>query len=147
MSSVLYNESVVSDFCFPGTIEQIQVPWPPSAPGKSLVPKEWQVPDLCTRLPLPLQHMPAVVPTRQSVGARAATAQAMPPPTRRARQPRARDIMLDFNVTRSDMATIYMSPDPYFEAFEEQLNLQHVNLTKHATAGLELYESSGRVYL
>ena len=55
--------------------------------------------------------------------------------------------MLDFDITRRDMATIYMSPDPYFEAFEEQLNLQHGTLTKHATAGLELYESSGRVYL
>ena len=40
-----------------------------------------------------------------------------------------------------------MSPDPYFEAFEELLNLQHVNLNKHATAGLELYESLGRMYL
>ena len=55
--------------------------------------------------------------------------------------------MLDFDVTRWDMAMIYMSPDPYFEAFEEQLSLQHVNLMKHNTAGLELYESAGRVFL
>ena len=55
--------------------------------------------------------------------------------------------MLDFDVTRRDMEMIYMSPDPYFEAFEERLNVQHVNLTKHHTAGLELYESSGRVFL
>ncbi len=40
-----------------------------------------------------------------------------------------------------------MSPDPYFEAFEETLNVQHVNLKKHHTAGMELYESSGRVFL
>ena len=40
-----------------------------------------------------------------------------------------------------------MSPDPYFEAFEEKLNVQRVNLKKHHTAGLELYESSGRVFL
>ncbi len=83
-SGVLYDDSMVSDFCLPDTIEQIQVPWPPSAPGKLLVPKEWEVPDLCTWLPIPLQHMPAVVPTRRSVGARAATAQAIPLPTRRA---------------------------------------------------------------
>ena len=55
--------------------------------------------------------------------------------------------MLDFYVTRRDMAMIYMSPDPYFEAFEEKLNVQHVNLKKHHTAGLELYESLGRVFL
>ena len=40
-----------------------------------------------------------------------------------------------------------MSPDPYFDAFEEILGLQHVNLRKHDTAGLAVTESSGRVYL
>ena len=146
-SGVLYDESVVSDFCLPGTIEQVQVPWPPCAPSTSLTPKEWQVPDLCTRLPLPLPHMSMVVPTRRSVGARAATAHATAPTPRRLRPPQARDMMLDFNVTRRDMAMIYMSPDPYFEAFEEKLNVQNVNLKKHPTACLELYESSRRMFL
>ena len=40
-----------------------------------------------------------------------------------------------------------MSPDPYFEAFEEKLNVQNVNLKKHPTACLELYESSRRMFL
>jgi hypothetical protein len=142
-----YDESVVSEFRLPGTVKKIQVPWPPCAPGISIAPKEWQVPDMCTRLPLPLPNMPVVVPTRRLVGARAATAHATAPTPRRARPPRARDIMLDFNVTRRDMEMVYMSPDPYFEAFEETLHVQHVNLKKHATAGLELYESSGRVFL
>ena len=91
--------------------------------------------------------MPVVVPTRRSAGARAATAHATAPTLHRARPPWARDIMLDFDVTRRDMAMVYMSPDPYFDAFEETLNVQHVNLKKHTTAGLELYESSGRVFL
>ncbi len=69
------------------------------------------------------------------------------PIPRRARPPQARDIMFDFDVTRRDMEMIYMSPDPYFEAFEEELNVQHVNLNTHHTAGFELYESSGRVFL
>ena len=34
-SAVLYNGSVVSAFCLPVTIKQIQVPWPPSAPGQA----------------------------------------------------------------------------------------------------------------
>ena len=63
-TGVLYDESVVSEFCLPGTIKQVQVPWPPCAPGKLLTLKEWQVPDVCTRLPLPLPHMLVVVPTR-----------------------------------------------------------------------------------
>ncbi len=40
-----------------------------------------------------------------------------------------------------------MSPDPYFDAFEEVLQLKHANLQKHSTAGLSLYESNGRVHL
>ncbi len=108
-SGVLYDESVVSDFRPPGTIEQVQVPWPPCAPNKSLTPKEWQVPDVCTRLPLPLHHMPMVVPARHSVGARAAKAHATAPIPRRARPPRARDIMFDFDVTRRDMEMIHVS--------------------------------------
>jgi hypothetical protein len=88
-----------------------------------------------------------VVPARHSVGARAAKAHATAPIPHRARPPWAWDIMFDFDVTRRDMEMIYMSPDPYFEAFEEELNVQHVNLNKHHTAGLELYESSGRVFL
>jgi len=55
--------------------------------------------------------------------------------------------MQDFNITREDMAMVYMSPDPYFDAFEERLLLQHVNLSKHSTAGLGLYESDGRIFL
>ena len=42
---------------------------------------------------------------------------------------------------------IYMSPDPYFDAFEEVLDLRHANLNTHTTAGLELTESNGRVHL
>jgi hypothetical protein len=42
---------------------------------------------------------------------------------------------------------IYMSPDPYFDAFEHPMDLRKVDLTKHATAGLNLYETDGRIYL
>ena len=42
---------------------------------------------------------------------------------------------------------IYMSPDPYFDAFEHPMDLRKVDLTKHATAGLNLYEADGRIYL
>ena len=55
--------------------------------------------------------------------------------------------MLDFDITKGDMAMVYMSPDLYSDAFEEVIGLQHVNINKHNTAGLEVRESSGRVYL
>ncbi len=40
-----------------------------------------------------------------------------------------------------------MSPDPYFKAFEEVIDLRKFNLTKHCTAGLCLAHSDGHLYL
>ncbi len=36
-----------------------------------------------------------------------------------------------YNITWNDMAMIYMSPDPYFEAFEEVIDMTHFDLNKH----------------
>jgi hypothetical protein len=55
--------------------------------------------------------------------------------------------MLAFDISKSDMATIYMSPDPYFTAFEQPLDLRQFDLAKHPTAGLSLYENGGRLHL
>ena len=42
---------------------------------------------------------------------------------------------------------VYMSPDPYHDAFEQTVDLRKFDLTKHATGGLSLYERDGRVHL
>ena len=42
---------------------------------------------------------------------------------------------------------VYMSPDPYHDAFEQTLDLRKFDLTKHATGGLSLYVRDGRVHL
>jgi hypothetical protein len=124
----------------------MSVPWPPVA-TLPLKEKGWSVPVECTRIPLPLRHTPMVTTGPRQVGAKAAFAQAPISPARRARVPCAWDIMLDFDISRTDMSMIYMSPDPYFDAFEEILQLKHANLQKNATAGLTLYESNGHVHL
>jgi hypothetical protein len=36
------------------------------------------------------------------------------------------------------MATVYMSPDPYFEAFEEVIDLRKFDLHTHCTAAYAL---------
>jgi hypothetical protein len=51
------------------------------------------------------------------------------------------------DVSHSNMAMIYTSPDPFFEAFEQPINLRDFNLNNHPTAGLSLYECNGRVFL
>jgi hypothetical protein len=55
--------------------------------------------------------------------------------------------MMEYDIGRNDMAMVYMSPDPYFDAFEQPLDIRHFDLTKHATVGLSLYEKSGQLYL
>ncbi len=59
----------------------------------------------------------------------------------------ASDIVTEFMLSKKDMTTLYMSPDPYFEAFEEVINLRKFNLKKHRMAGLCLAHSDGRLYL
>jgi hypothetical protein len=45
------------------------------------------------------------------------------------------------------MVTIYMSPDPYFDAFVKPINLRKADLSCHWTAGLKLFEQNGRLVL
>jgi hypothetical protein len=40
-----------------------------------------------------------------------------------------------------------MSPDPFFDSFEEELDLRKWSFDKHRTAGLSLVFHNGRVYL
>ena len=46
-----------------------------------------------------------------------------------------------------DLTTVYMSPDPYFEAFEEIIDLRKYDLAKHRTAGLCLIHYDNRLFL
>ncbi len=53
-----------------------------------------------------------------------------------------------FDVGASDMAMIYMSPDPYFvEAFKQPVNFHKFDPGKHPTLGLSLYKALVRLYL
>jgi hypothetical protein len=45
------------------------------------------------------------------------------------------------------MTTVYMSLDPYFEAFEEIINLRKFDLAKHRTAGLCLAHSDNHLFM
>jgi hypothetical protein len=45
------------------------------------------------------------------------------------------------------MATVYMSPNPYFDMFVEPIDLRKVDLTLHQTAGLKLFERNGHLIL
>jgi hypothetical protein len=55
--------------------------------------------------------------------------------------------MSEYDIGRHNMAMIYMSPDPYFDAFEQPLDLRHFDYATHPTAGMSLYVNTGRLYL
>jgi hypothetical protein len=57
------------------------------------------------------------------------------------------NIVTENLIGKQDMATIYMSPDPYYEAFKEVIDLRKFDLHKHRTAGLCLAHSDKRLYL
>ena len=50
------------------------------------------------------------------------------------------------DISRKDVEMIYLSPDPYENAFEEILDLCLFNPTKHATAGLYCEAKNNRVF-
>jgi hypothetical protein len=85
--------------------------------------------------------------TRITITAKAARAQSSPGQPCQPRRPRAVDFMTEYDIGRNNIAMVYISPDPYFDVFEQPLDIRNFDLNKHATAGLSLYEKSGRLYL
>jgi hypothetical protein len=59
----------------------------------------------------------------------------------------AAKLVTQYLISSKDMATIYMSPDPYHQAFEEELNLRKFDLSRHKTAGLSFVEHNNRLIL
>jgi hypothetical protein len=116
------------------TTGSASVPLPPSmAPGTKT--SKWYVPARSRMLLLPPQE--TALP-RPIVAAAARVRVSVTPDT---------TIASEFNITKDDMAMIYMSPDPFFHTFEEDLDLQKWSFDKHRTAGLSLVVHNGRVYL
>ena len=59
----------------------------------------------------------------------------------------AAEVMSEYSIGVYDMATVYISPDPFYGAFEEDLDLRKFNLSKHSTAGLNFMEKGQRLFL
>jgi hypothetical protein len=54
---------------------------------------------------------------------------------------------LSYGVSATDVAQIYMSPTPYNDAFEEELDLRKINFTLHRTAGMSFIPQDTRLIL
>ncbi len=112
--------------------------WPPMAPFDKGNTK-WSAPPMSPHLHLPLRTLTVEAP--RPTWARAAHIK-----NKKGRN-LAAELVNDFHIGGQDMMMVYMSPDPYHDAFEQSVDLRKFDLTKHATGGLSLYERDGRVNL
>jgi hypothetical protein len=107
----------------------------------------------CTNLLLPLGTMMSSFHARPTAAKAAfvsvfsAFASNTAPAPRLPRRPKTINIMTAFDISNSNMTMIYMSPDPYFKAFKQPLDLCQFDLDKHPTGGLSLYKHDGRLHL
>ena len=101
---------------------------PPTTPKT-----KWDTPirPLTHPLPLRLTASPTI-----TAHAAIANAPATPPM-------KAAELVTHFLIGKHDMATIHMSPDPYNNAFEEELELRKYNYDTHHTAGFSFVETNG----
>ncbi len=70
-----------------------------------------------------------------------------PPAASRVHTTNPSDIVSEYLIGQCDMSTFYMSPDPYFDAFDEVIDLRKFDLGKHRTAGLCLLCLDNCLYL
>eukprot|EP00970_Alexandrium_tamarense_P010353 scaffold2093_cov141-Alexandrium_tamarense.AAC.6 len=56
-------------------------------------------------------------------------------------------ILADYEISRNDLAMVYMSPDPYHTAFTESLDTCHLDVAQHPTGGTELRHEADRLIL
>ncbi len=90
---------------------------------------KWDVPPHPRMLPLPLRE--TTLPRPIAAAAARVRASVGPDST----------IASEFNVTKEDMAIVYMSQDPFFDSFEEVLDLhfpRHNEGTKNMPYSLQL---------
>ena len=54
---------------------------------------------------------------------------------------------LSYGITSDDVAQVYLSPTPYNDAFEEVLDLQKFDLSRHRAAGMAFLPQDNRLIL
>jgi hypothetical protein len=54
---------------------------------------------------------------------------------------------LSYGVSATDVAQVYLSPTPYNDAFEEEIDIRKFDFTRHCSAGLSLLRQDNRLIL
>ena len=53
----------------------------------------------------------------------------------------------EFDITRRDLEQIYLSPSPYEDSFEEEIDLRRWTASTHPTAGMDFKDVNGRLII
>ena len=101
-----------------GTISPISVTWPPMPPVVHHH-KPFPTPRLCLMTPLPL--CVTDTPPANIIAARAARVRSTN--NTKSKKQIAANVVSEYLIGADNMATVYVSPDPYSTAFEEELDL------------------------
>jgi hypothetical protein len=125
-----------------GTIEPVLVKWPPMPPICAN-PKLIFPPPISILSPLPLRVTDT--PQPHVIAARAARVKSKD--DNKTKKQIAADVVAEYLIGSDDMAIIYVSPDPFGSAFEEDINLCKFDFNTHRTAGLCFFEKDNRIYL
>jgi hypothetical protein len=112
-------------------------PYPPSLlptqDGLTLF-KKYTTPHPCCLTPLPLRE--TALPRHSTAAAARLSTPITYPHLHRTKSNIAADIVTDSMIDKRDISMIYLSPDPFHNAFEEEVDIRRFDLTKHRTAGL-----------
>jgi hypothetical protein len=125
-----------------GTIGPILVEWPPM-PLLRADPKPFFPPPISVLSPLPL----CVTNTPQPHVIAACAAQVKSKDDNKTKKRIAADVVAEYLIGSNDMAMIFVSPDPFDSAFEEELNLCKFDFNTHPTVGLCFFEKDQCIYL
>ena len=121
---------------------------PPVGPTKAPRPPMDTTKDMEMKLSAPIESRKLHLPLRSLMDAPPRTFPARAVHSKQISQQNvAADLVEEYKIGKQDMALIYMSPDPYHEAFEQTIDLRKFDLRKHPTGGLVLYDRVARVHL
>jgi hypothetical protein len=141
-AQLLYDLGLESDSeAVPADISDApsRVPWPPSPPCSLGSANKWKCPPHSLHAPLLLRILGAPV----LFGARAARVKS----PAMSKKDIAAEVVREYLIGNEDMAMVYLSPDPFYGAFEEDLDLRKFDLSQHSTAGLNFFQKDTRLYL
>ena len=142
---LLYNLGLEDDTppSITSPITHTPAPWPPMVP-LTHPDNMWHTPPQPRSLPLPLHATDSNTCTAAVANITTTLRQK---PTTTTNKQTAADLTMHYLIGTQDMETIYMSPDPYCNAFEEELTLHKFNPSQHKTTGLCFIEENNRILL